>query len=636
VASELCEQLADVGHRVTVIAARGGGAVAVDHPGVDVRRVLHRYGFPETVADPFAVRRAARGLVPVDVAVAHSCTNALGLAWAGFGDRLMYVFHASAWREARLRASEHGSPHMHGLSVATAHLLRAQERAAVERARTVVALSSYSASLLARDHPGLPPAHVAPAGIDPGWFAAAERRTLRSVRSIGENEVLALVVRRLEAGLGWPVVLQALALAASRHPLRVAVIGEGPLEGELRALAGQAGLGERVSFLGRLDDGELTDWYHSADIAVLTPTPHEGFGLATLEALAAGCPVVAARTGATPELLDSLEPRLVADRPTPEDIAAALDAGIALGQDSAFRVRCSDHARQWSWEKRLPEWLSLLEETSAGLQTAENEARGARAARPAGRASVFGVPLDALTTDETLELAERAIENRDRVVHTSLNAAKVVRIQHDEALRGAVSRSTVVTADGQAIVWAARLLGTDVPERVTGIDLMLQLIRLADERSLRVFLLGARPEVLDGVYREIALSYPGVVVCGARDGYFAETDEGAVVDAVREARPDILFLALPTPDKELFLDRHAARLAVPFAIGVGGAFDVLAGATRRAPRWMQRIGLEWLFRLIQEPRRLGVRYLVGNTRFLLLTARELARRTPHRSPSGDS
>ena len=641
VASELCEQLADQGHTVTVLApARRAGAAGVDHPGVDVRRVLHRHGLPEIVADPLVVRRAARRLrpaAPVDVAIAHSCTNALGLARAGFGDRLLYVFHASAWREARLAAADNSSPYVRGRAAAAAQLLRAQERSVIRRARTVVALSAYSADLLTADNPGLTrPARVVAAGIDSAWFTGTDRRVLRSSRGIAESEVLALVVRRLEAGLGWPVVLEALAGAARRHPLRVAVVGEGPLGHDLRVLADSVGLGNRVSFLGRLDDRALTDWYHSADIAVLTPAPHEGFGLATLEALAAGCPVVAARTGATPELLDGLEPGLVADRATPDDLAAALDTGIALAQNPAFRVRCSEHARRWSWAERLPEWTALLEETSVRSHGARVDARRRRTSTPTGRASVFGIPLDALTTHETLQLAARAIENRDAVVHTSLNAAKVVRIQRDEALRRAVARSTVITADGQAIVWAARLLGTHVPERVAGIDLMIHLIRLADQRGLRVFLLGARPEVLDRVCREVALSYPHVVVCGARDGYFAKEEEESVVATVREAQPDVLFLALPTPEKELFLDRHAERLGVPFAIGVGGAFDVLAGVTRRAPRWMQRIGLEWLFRLVQEPRRLAVRYAVGNTRFLLLTARELARRTPpYRSSSGD-
>ena len=309
-----------------------------------------------------------------------------------------------------------------------------------------------------------------------------------------------------------------------------------------------------MSFLGRLDDRALTDWYHSADIAVLTPAPHEGFGLATLEALAAGCPVVAARTGATPELLDGLEPGLVADRATPDDFAAALDAGIALAQDPAFRVRCSEHAQRWSWAERLPEWTAMLEETSV-------RPRGARrTSTPTGRASVFGIPLDALTTDETLQLAARAIETRDAAVHTSLNAAKVVRIQRDEALRRAVARSTVITADGQAIVWAARLLGTHVPERVAGIDLMIRLIRLADERGLRVFLLGARPEVLDRVCREVARSYPQVVVCGARDGYFAR-DEEAERRCHREGGPTGRSLPCAPHAREGALSGPARRAA---------------------------------------------------------------------------
>ena len=194
VASELCEQLADQGHTVTVLApARRAGAARVDHPGVDVRRVLHRHGLPEIVADPLVVRRAARRFRPasVDVAIAHSCTNALGLARAGFGGRLLYVFHASAWREARLRAAEDSSPSSRARAAAAAQLLRAQERSVIRRARTVVALSAYSADLLTADNPGLTrPARVVAAGIDPAWFTGSDRGVLRSTRGIAEHEVL--------------------------------------------------------------------------------------------------------------------------------------------------------------------------------------------------------------------------------------------------------------------------------------------------------------------------------------------------------------------------------------------------------------------------------------------------------------
>jgi len=192
----------------------------------------------------------------------------------------------------------------------------------------------------------------------------------------------------------------------------------------------------------------------------------------------------------------------------------------------------------------------------------------------------------------------------------------------------------LVTADGQAVVWAARLLGQPLPERVTGIDLMDALLAAAARSSHGVFLLGARPDVLARAERAIGLRYPGVRIVGRHHGYFGRDEEERVVASIAEADPDLLFVALETPTKELFLARNRERVATPFVMGVGGAFDVLAGARRRAPRLMQRLGLEWLYRLAQDPRRLARRYVVGNSRFIWLVARELVRPRLRSSPTG--
>jgi len=182
-----------------------------------------------------------------------------------------------------------------------------------------------------------------------------------------------------------------------------------------------------------------------------------------------------------------------------------------------------------------------------------------------------------------------------------------------------------VTADGQAIVWAGRLLGRPLPGRVTGIDLMDAVARRASERGYRVYVLGARQEVLERAVGVLHTRFPALQLAGYRHGYFGPDDEPDVVDSIAEAAPDILFVALETPAKELFLARNRDRLRIPFVMGVGGAVDILGGVRRRAPRWLQRLGLEWAFRLAQDPRRLAGRYVVGNTRFTWLVARELVR-----------
>ena len=174
------------------------------------------------------------------------------------------------------------------------------------------------------------------------------------------------------------------------------------------------------------------------------------------------------------------------------------------------------------------------------------------------------------------------------------------------------------------IVLAARLLGIGVPERVAGIDLFERLLDLCARRGYRPFFLGARPEMLGQAVATVQARHPGLLFAGYRNGYFSASEEGGVVTEIAESRADCLFIGMPTPRKERFLARHSEALRVPFVMGVGGSFDVLAGFVRRAPVVVQALGLEWLFRMAQEPLRLGPRYLKTNAAFAAILARALA------------
>jgi N-acetylglucosaminyldiphosphoundecaprenol N-acetyl-beta-D-mannosaminyltransferase len=250
--------------------------------------------------------------------------------------------------------------------------------------------------------------------------------------------------------------------------------------------------------------------------------------------------------------------------------------------------------------------------------------------RRAGRVTVLGCPLDAVTMGQAVNRVERAIVAGRTYQHVSVNAAKLVKYQSDPVLREVIVTCDLVTADGQAVVWAARLLGQTLPERVTGIDLMGELLDLAARRGYGVYLLGARQPVLERTEAAIKERFPGLRIVGRHHGYFALADEEAIVEEIRDRRPELLFVARETPAKELFLARHEHRLGVPFVMGVGGAFDVIAGVRRRAPARLRRLGLEWLYRLLQEPRRLAGRYILGNSHFIWLVARELARGSSRR------
>jgi N-acetylglucosaminyldiphosphoundecaprenol N-acetyl-beta-D-mannosaminyltransferase len=226
---------------------------------------------------------------------------------------------------------------------------------------------------------------------------------------------------------------------------------------------------------------------------------------------------------------------------------------------------------------------------------------------------------------QTVERCEELIEAKQPVQHVVVNAGKAVMMQDVPGLRAIIRRCDLVNADGQSIVWAGRLLGIPVPERVTGIDLMGELLALAEKQGYPVFFLGATQETLDAFVPEVGRRFPGLQIAGARNGYFKDDSEAAAAVAASGAR--LLMVGMSSPRKEFFLAEQLPKMGPVFAMGVGGSFDIWAGKTRRAPLWMQRAGLEWFYRLLQEPRRMWKRYLVGNTRFMLLVAREwLARR----------
>lgn len=242
------------------------------------------------------------------------------------------------------------------------------------------------------------------------------------------------------------------------------------------------------------------------------------------------------------------------------------------------------------------------------------------------RLDFFGAPLDPLGVDAMLDVAEQAMLRRTPLTHVSLNVAKLVSMAGDPRLREDVRRGDVVTADGMGIVWGARLLGLPVPERVAGVDLMNALLALCAERGYRPFILGAREEVLQRAARVLAERHPGLRFAGLRNGYFRADEEAEVAAQIRDSGADCLFVAISSPKKERFMEAHGAAMGVPFVMGVGGAIDVAAGVVRRAPRWVQRCGMEWLYRLCQEPRRMWRRYLVTNARYAGWLLAALARR----------
>ncbi|MBV9537598.1 MAG: WecB/TagA/CpsF family glycosyltransferase [Acidisphaera sp.] len=245
---------------------------------------------------------------------------------------------------------------------------------------------------------------------------------------------------------------------------------------------------------------------------------------------------------------------------------------------------------------------------------------------PVRAADFLGVPVHPLTMSATEELVVSAMRNRQHLHHVALNVAKFVKMRHSDDLRKDVMSADIVGIDGMGILLGARALGVHVPERVTGVDLMENLLARCAEEGFRPFLLGARPEILTRAIDVLQRRLPKLELAGSHHGYFTRDDEAALIREIRDARPDCLFVAMPTPQKERFMARYQAELGVPFVMGVGGGLDVVAGHVQRAPTAWQRSGFEWLFRVVQEPRRMWRRYLTTNAAFAFIMLGALCRR----------
>ena len=237
------------------------------------------------------------------------------------------------------------------------------------------------------------------------------------------------------------------------------------------------------------------------------------------------------------------------------------------------------------------------------------------------RIEVLGCPMDVATMGETVDWIDQRISANQFTQHVVVNVAKLVNMRKDPELDASVRECDIINIDGQGVVLGARLLGHDVPERVAGVDLFHALLAMSARQGYSAFLLGAKDEVVSATAEKVKALYPGLNVAGYHHGYFWD-DEQAMVEKVRASGAQLLFVAITSPKKENFINRWRDQLGVTFVMGVGGTFDVVAGKVKRAPVWMQKGGLEWFYRVLQEPGRMWKRYLVTNSVFAWLLLRE--------------
>lgn len=216
---------------------------------------------------------------------------------------------------------------------------------------------------------------------------------------------------------------------------------------------------------------------------------------------------------------------------------------------------------------------------------------------------LLGTKIDPLSMGEAVQKVAEYVRTRTPRFIITMNPEYLYSAQFKPELLELAGQADLVTPDGEGIVWACKAIGRPVPERVTGIDLMIELVKYGAALNWRVFLLGAAPGVAEEAGRRFARQYPGIQIAGTYHGYFKPAEEAGIAEQIARTKPDLLFVALGQPRQELFIQKYKAVMAVPAAMGVGGSLDVIAGKVVRVPSWLRRIRLEWLGRLIKQPSR---------------------------------
>jgi N-acetylglucosaminyldiphosphoundecaprenol N-acetyl-beta-D-mannosaminyltransferase len=245
------------------------------------------------------------------------------------------------------------------------------------------------------------------------------------------------------------------------------------------------------------------------------------------------------------------------------------------------------------------------------------------------RMNIGRVPVDSVTFAEAIDAIDALVARGQGGTVFTPNVDHVVQAEENSRFRDAYDAAALSLVDGMPVLWASRLMGNPLPEKVSGSDLVVPLLERAAKRGWRVFFLGGLPGAAEGARDLLLGRIPGLHVVGVAspriDVESAAETHSAIVEVLREARPDLVLVALGAPKQELFSHAIAERMRPAVLVGIGGTLDFIAGKVRRAPLWMSANGLEWLYRFAQEPRRMWRRYLVRDPKFLLIVLRELRR-----------
>ena len=467
------------------------------------------------------------------------------------------------------------------------------ERRLFRGAFTTIFLSDFWRDYSARL--GLKPRHfmLLPNGID---SVALQAEKVSPTLLVGDPAILS--VSRLDPVKCIDDVIRVLA-EPSMDKAHLHIVGLGPDELRLQALIAARKLESQVTFHHFKNDDEVAAMARAAHVFVLASV-EEGMPTTILEMLARGLPVVASEIPGNMSIMERLQNK--ATYPLGDIAALAQSIAMTAHQPLAENIQ-DDLRRYFDWGAIVATLLARYQQAVAGT---------------AQRTMFIDCPLDCLSPQMILECARAAMTEKKLLVIEGLNVAKLVQSHRDPLLMHALDEADIVHIDGAGIALGGKLLGYTFPARRAGIDLMMDLLKSGVTLDKSVFLLGAKEVSVAAAAAAMQQEMPNLKIAGYRNGYFAAEDEVGIVQQIRESGASLLLLGMSSPKKELFLHRYKNELGIQVAMGVGGAFDVVAGLVKRAPGWMQAAGLEWMFRLLQEPRRLLWRYLDTNTTYAYL------------------
>jgi exopolysaccharide biosynthesis WecB/TagA/CpsF family protein len=392
----------------------------------------------------------------------------------------------------------------------------------------------------------------------------------------------------------------------SRIPnLQVLIVGKSPVA-EVQGYERLPG----VSVTGSVPD--VRPYYQQSWVQMVPLRIGGGTRLKIVESLAMGTPVVSTSIGAQGLNLQHGHDALLADEPT-----AFVQALVDALTNRDLRESLSQHGRHTA-QTRFS-WHGIGSKLNAAYQTLIQQKE---------RIELLQIPFDRVTMKGTLGRIDEMVSSGSPHFIATANVDFLVQARSDAELRTVLHRADLVVCDGKPLVWLSRLLGKALPERVAGSDLVPRLLATAEQNGWSVYFLGGREDVLEQAVHNTSLKHPGLRIAGAYSPPFApldQMDHQDICERITAAKPDLLLVSFGCPKQEKWIARHYAKLQVPVSIGVGATIDFLAGTMKRAPRWMQQSGLEWVFRLLQEPRRLVKRYATDLVVFGLAALNEIVR-----------